>query len=548
MLRRSSSLVTINLETSDDESGHPRDGYNNLAFRRRSSDVNINCYRNDIQFKTKKVSANGNTDSKSKVSLRISCNKPDAVANNVDLDNNSESGADVVDKMPSFLNGNQGTDVVLVNVTIANTVRQKVEFICEKLQLETKRSYLQTYFLYANGCGVSPFHFNKENQTVEWLKKVPYYLINTLAAIDTYEVAKTWITDVVAAHAIGTSEVGYYMRNANLITKMMLRVSFVFSLKYHRKKFEKAVDSIASSTFRMDPHKRQNVLLSAVICCTSVSVVVVATHYNLQFGLSQYVIANASRMRALFCFHESCSLNNHPDSLDVETVLLGILGWSTMFSGNLLSQCAWDGVLFAAITLGKVSEAFKYKQNKLGPEVDANQTLQKFAELKRISKRINSAFKATLRMYLLANIFMLTVFVDQYFNPGIPKLSKLLKSINVVFVMVALYNSSYAANRGEKFREWMLSKANREWLGLSQMDTVVEALSPASTGFGRGSLYINEALLIGLGGVVAAYFFGIVETRPQMGSYASPPLIAPNMNDSVIRMLFGNRSFSCYED
>ncbi|CAL8068561.1 unnamed protein product [Orchesella dallaii] len=42
----------------------------------------------------------------------------------------------------------------------------------EKLESKCDKSYLETYFMYANFCGVSPFRIGKENERVIWLKKV----------------------------------------------------------------------------------------------------------------------------------------------------------------------------------------------------------------------------------------------------------------------------------------------------------------------------------------------------------------------------------------
>jgi len=52
------------------------------------------------------------------------------------------------------------------------------------------------------------------------------------------------------------------------------------------------------------------------------------------------------------------------------------------------------------------------------------------------------------------------------------------------------------ALKGDRFIEWMINNKNRLLLGLSKFDTIVEALLPSSIGFGKGSLYINDALVI----------------------------------------------------
>lgn len=55
---------------------------------------------------------------------------------------------------------------------ISKFFTEKYKGLQEILQTRCSKSYLETYFLYASVCGVSPFHFGRENKKVVWLKKV----------------------------------------------------------------------------------------------------------------------------------------------------------------------------------------------------------------------------------------------------------------------------------------------------------------------------------------------------------------------------------------
>ncbi|CAL8138533.1 unnamed protein product [Orchesella dallaii] len=165
MLRRSSSLVTINLETSNDESHHLRKGVNNVAFCRNSSEDSINCQRNVVENKSFEDCPNGSSESEGSDSRTVS---PSNSISNVGARQECQSGS-VTSKCRWF----QHCGVVMEeNTTFSDKFTQRLVCIQEKLQSESKRSYLQTYFIYANGVGVAPFRFNKENQSVVWLKKV----------------------------------------------------------------------------------------------------------------------------------------------------------------------------------------------------------------------------------------------------------------------------------------------------------------------------------------------------------------------------------------
>jgi len=143
------------------------------------------------------------------------------------------------------------------------------------------------------------------------------------------------------------------------------------------------------------------------------------------------------------------ALINHsaiPESHDlcVQSALLGIVGWAAFLSGNLVTQIARDGIVFATITLGKAAAAFKFQQHSIDDE-NPVPALLRYTELKAISKQLNSAFKTTFRMFLLSSLFMLTVFADQYFDQGVPKVVKFFKLINVVFLMMTFYYANEAA-------------------------------------------------------------------------------------------------------
>jgi len=176
----------------------------------------------------------------------------------------------------------------------------------------------------------------------------------------------------------------------------------------------------------------------------------ISTNYSLlQSGMEAFLIGKASQMTRFLSFF--IPNNQIPNAtLDAQTVFLGILGWATRFAGNLVSQIARDGIVLAAITLGKASEAFKFKfaengSSQIDTESNPEQSLRRFNELKSISNNINSAYKMTHRMFLLASIFMLTVFADEYFDPRVGKVVKFVKLVNVIFLTVAFYYANQAA-------------------------------------------------------------------------------------------------------
>jgi len=89
------------------------------------------------------------------------------------------------------------------------------------------------------------------------LLQIPYYVVNTLATVDTCIVLKQWIINMVGAETENTSEVGVYMKNASMITHIMLRISFTFSMKYHKIKFDNALQTLCTSSFYKDLHTIQ---------------------------------------------------------------------------------------------------------------------------------------------------------------------------------------------------------------------------------------------------------------------------------------------------
>jgi len=183
-------------------------------------------------------------------------------------------------------------------------------------------------------------------------------------------------------------------------------------------------------------------LASVVFCCSSFALVIVATNHSMQHGIVSFLFDKASELTQLIFWVDNKNLIS--EDLNVATIILGILGWATKFSGNLMTQIARDGILFASLTLGKASSAFNFK-GTLQDAIHSSQTLKKFSELKEISNRINSAYKVPLRLYLLASIFMLTVFADQYFDPSTGKVIKIVKLLNVVFLIVTFYFANQAA-------------------------------------------------------------------------------------------------------
>jgi len=190
------------------------------------------------------------------------------------------------------------------------------------------------------------------------------------------------------------------------------------------------------------------------VCCVGFIIMLINVHYPIVYGFESFLIYNASNMRSLLCYNDLCLLDPIV-KLDTATILLGVFGWLSCFAGELVSQLAIDGIFFAALTLGKLSTAFKYKHLT----DDSNQTtstdtvgepssmeiMTKYEQLKAISKRINSAFNTSFRLFLLAHIFMFAVFVDQFFSPQLDRVTKYLMYIKVLFVIVTFYHTNQAA-------------------------------------------------------------------------------------------------------
>ncbi|CAL8128554.1 unnamed protein product [Orchesella dallaii] len=260
-------------------------------------------------------------------------------------------------------------------------------------------------------------------------------------------------------------------------------------------------------------------IVSLLLCGSSLSVVLVRNNGELLYGWEEYIIHNAENAMSLFCFSTFCK-QVKLDPSSVGTIALSLLGWTTQLAGTLYGQVARDGVVFSALTLGKCAMAFRFKHRLADKHSTTNNAvgtdiLTEFELIKKISKRISSAFNGVFRFFLLANIFMFAVFMDDWFNPSLEKLAKGVKLMEIVLVCVTFYYANQAAKVGDRFSEWIKIEKNRNLLGLSQIDVLMENSSNSSIGYGRGALFIYDATLIGFASVVAAYFLGIVETRPQ---------------------------------
>ncbi|CAL8147069.1 unnamed protein product [Orchesella dallaii] len=378
------------------------------------------------------------------------------------------------------------------------------EAFMEKLSQRCERSYLETYFMYANFCGVSPFRIGNENQRVVWLKKVPFYIINTLASYDTILMAKELMLNMIGAHEIRSTDVRLYLFNSKVGANLLVRVGFLMCFQCRAHKYNKAVKIIAASTFSKHLYTVKIFTESLLVCGTSLIVVLIQTHIGLFDGMENYIIENANYASSLFCFTRLCQPTFTNESVfNSGAILLGLLGWSIKLAGNLLEQIARDGILLSALTLGKSADAFQFKKKvKDSTSVDAalvgTHIQTEYEELKNISKCINSAFNVVFRFFLLANVFMFAVFVDEWFNPHIGKLAKSIKLANVVFACITFYYANKTAKIGDRFREWMRNKNSRTILGMSEMEVVMENSSSSSVGFGRGALYIYDSTLIGV--------------------------------------------------
>ncbi|CAL8068559.1 unnamed protein product [Orchesella dallaii] len=188
---------------------------------------------------------------------------------------------------------------------------------------------------------------------------------------------------------------------------------------------------------------------SLFVCGSSFALVFIKTLNGLQDGLDNYVIENANHALSIFCSGLSCE---QPDirEYSFKVVTFGLLGWATIFAGNLFEQLARDGILLSALTLGNSANAFRFKArvNDLGPgEVPTigADIKNDYAWIKRISKHVNSAFNIVFRFFLLSNICMIAVFVDDWFNPHVGKVAKGVKLANVVCVCITFYYANQTA-------------------------------------------------------------------------------------------------------
>ncbi|CAL8136772.1 unnamed protein product [Orchesella dallaii] len=387
----------------------------------------------------------------------------------------------------------------------------------EKLHQRCDRSYLETYFIYASSCGVSPFRIGNENQRVVWLKKVPYYIVNTLAIVDTVLLSKMLMVNLIGAQESRSTEIRLYLLNSSVGSNILIRIGFWYSLTFHSQKYVKAIQTIATSAYRRHLYTVKRFFESALVCGSSLSIVLIKTHLGLFDGIEPYIISNAESLLYQFCFTRSCQQVDL-SQLNFATISLGFLGWAAQLAGSLFEQIARDGILLSALTLGKSANEFRFRgrletSNPLDSLAIGTEIENDYNGIKTLSKHVNSAFNIVFRFYLLANIFMFAVFVDQWFDPHTGKIVKGVSLANFVSVCITFYYANQTAKTGDRFREWMKNKTNHTSMGMSQMDVLMENSSSSSIGFGRGALFIYDATLIGFASAVAAYYFGIVETR-----------------------------------
>ncbi|CAL8136758.1 unnamed protein product [Orchesella dallaii] len=414
----------------------------------------------------------------------------------------------------------------------------------EKLHEKCESSYLEMYFMYANVCGVSPFRIGQDSQQVVWLKKmvlqpleagrykdspevarklkessdkIPFYIVNALAAVDTIFVSKGLMVNLIEAKKVGSTEIGVYLINSSECARILIRIGFWISLKFHPQKYIKAIQTIVASPYRKHLYVLQRFVESLLVCGSSIFIVLIKTHIGLCDGIEKYIISNAEFTLSQFCLTKSC---HHMDvsQLNFGTISLGLLGWATYFAGNLFEQIARDGILLSALTLGKSANQFRFRGkmeglNAVDSIIIGAEIKTDYNWIKRISKDINSAFNIVFRFLLLANIFMFAVFLDEWFDPQVGKIVKGVNLVNVIFVCITFYYANQTAKTGDRFREWMKEEKNHTSMRMSQMDVMMENSSSTSIGFGRGALYIYDSTLIAFASAVAAYYFGIVETR-----------------------------------
>ncbi|CAL8149284.1 unnamed protein product [Orchesella dallaii] len=330
---------------------------------------------------------------------------------------------------------------------------------------------------------------------------------------------------LIGASEDRSTEIGFYLYSSSIGANILIRVGLMVSMKFYHHKYLKAVHTVSVSSCSKHLYTVKKFIQSIVVCGTSFSVVLLKTHIGLYDGMENYIIANANHAWSLSCFTWPC---RHVNLVGVNptTFAFGIFGWASRFAGNLLEQIARDGILLSALTLGNCATAFRFKKRLKDANeipIDAvtvgTEIRNEYKWIKKVSKHINSAFNIVFRFFLLANIFMFAVFVDEWFNPQVGKVAKGVKLVNVVFVCITFYYANQTAKTGDRFREWMKKEKNRTALGMSEMEVVMENSSWSSIGFGRGALYIYDSTLIGFASAVAAYYFGIVETRPQYIEY-----------------------------
>ncbi|CAL8068570.1 unnamed protein product [Orchesella dallaii] len=193
----------------------------------------------------------------------------------------------------------------------------------------------------------------------------------------------------------------------------------------------------------------QNLTESVIVCCLSFSMVLIKSHIDLLNGIDTYIIENAKWILPLFCFSRSCQQVDLSE-MNFVTIMFGVCGWITRLAGRLFEQIARDGVILSAMILGKSANSFHFKgrvtnsspteANTIGAEI-----LSEYNWIKKISKHVNSAFNIVFRFFLLANVFMFAVFVDEWFNPEIGKVTKMLKLANVVLTCITFYYANQTA-------------------------------------------------------------------------------------------------------
>ncbi|CAL8128553.1 unnamed protein product [Orchesella dallaii] len=132
---------------------------------------------------------------------------------------------------------------------VSKRLKRKMNQLQRMLNSSCDRSYLETYFLYANLSGVSPFRFGKENQQVVWLKKGPYYVVNLLATFDTVRILKNLILSMIDAHEDRSSEIRLYLLNLKTGANIMLRIGLFLSFKFQSAKYAKVLQTIRGSVY-----------------------------------------------------------------------------------------------------------------------------------------------------------------------------------------------------------------------------------------------------------------------------------------------------------